>query len=96
MSKPKHTPAPWRVADQIIMSEGNEWIADMSLYGGDEDRTYEDFEQRMKANARLIAAAPELLDLVEDLLIAYKLGYWEGDDLKPKADALLKRIEEEA
>ena len=53
--------------------------------------------QEDKAIARLIAAAPELLDLVEDLLIAYELGYWEGDDdLKEKGDALLKRVRGEA
>jgi hypothetical protein len=56
----KHTPGPWGVLDHAILSEkvnayGNFWVAGFGR--GDAQLTEEDH-----ANARLIAAAPELLD----------------------------------
>jgi hypothetical protein len=62
----KHTPGPWGVLDHAILSEkvnayGNFWVAGFGR--GDAQLTEEDH-----ANARLIAAAPELLAACQRLL----------------------------
>ncbi|KRG65195.1 hypothetical protein ABB26_05160 [Stenotrophomonas humi] len=63
MSANKHTPAPWSVgatdpdtAEIEIVSEGRPYIC-LVLPGAVDGRT--------EANARLIAAAPELLDFIQ-------------------------------
>ena len=69
-----HTAGPWRVTDEINRSSGGEvirpnrgdgvdspvaFVCDFNRYDRDEER---------KANARLIAAAPELLEALKLLL----------------------------
>lgn len=61
MSKPNHTPGPWKVRGMIsgdidILNEQNHHIATM--------RSYEE----TKANAALVASAPELLEALESLM----------------------------
>ena len=58
MSALAHTPGPWTNGSRKdeIRTESGEWIADV---GGRFDT--------VRANARLIVAAPELLDLVRRL-----------------------------
>lgn len=63
MLEMKHTPGPWQILDGAILCDkvnqyGNFHIASFSR--GDEQITDED-----KANAKLIAAAPELLKALE-------------------------------
>jgi hypothetical protein len=63
----KHTPGPWAVSDGAILSDrvnayGNFWICGFGR--GDEANTDED-----QANARLIAAAPDLLRACRGLLL---------------------------
>ncbi len=68
----KHTPGPWKIADGdslrcslwgwSIMSSDGYWVA----------VAHEEEEESDKANARLIAAAPEMLEAlkrVEDWMI---------------------------
>lgn len=73
MPKPKHTPGPWKVSDTIALQiesavtkrEICDWYVN--------ERT----EQEDLANARLIAAAPEML---EALKLAYKsMEHRNGD-----------------
>jgi hypothetical protein len=57
MSEPKHSPGPWRVAKTDdgnfgIVSKYGEWIANCYLWAKPVD------------NARLIAAAPEMLEVL--------------------------------
>lgn len=74
LNKTKHTPGPWKVEgpnlnrkDSFVFSiySGTEvkpkWIADISFYS-DHGTPQE------KANAKLIAAAPELLEALQSLL----------------------------
>ena len=85
----KHTLGPWHLSipdDTIVVSTTGKDIATMS---GD----YEDADQWpvMEANARLIAAAPELLDLVKILAdVAEEAGHnWDTDaETCPGCDAL--------
>lgn len=59
MSAGTHTPGPWRlheVDDTRVMGADGSWVADM---GGDYDDALD--WPRMEANARLIAAAPDML-----------------------------------
>jgi hypothetical protein len=54
----KHTPGPWRVfaAPTAIFAEGRKEVVHWSGFDSS------DFQKDIKANARLIAAAPELLE----------------------------------
>lgn len=51
----KHTPGPWSIhRERIIFAEDGYAIADVTTYHGKR-------QEQTQANARLIAAAPELL-----------------------------------
>ena len=54
----KHTPGPWVVRESSCGSVGTASMLIAMAYGDDPDCKADD---RMAANARLIAAAPELL-----------------------------------
>ena len=60
MSETKHTPGPWKV---IKSPHGNEYRC--VQYGKDD--SYTSLEM-LPADARLCAAAPELLSLLKDLI----------------------------
>ena len=55
----KHTPGPWVVRQSSCGSVGTDSMLIALTYGDDPDCKADD---RMRANARLIAAAPELLE----------------------------------
>lgn len=82
MSAAKHTPGPWVLADRnkkgfaarIISGDPNSGIV-ADAYGGGE-------MAQVDANAKLIAAAPELADAVEMLLKRIA-----GDCTREEADA---------
>jgi hypothetical protein len=66
-SKMTHTSGPWTVIEkcegtQVIVSGPEDWVGVALVYG--------DTDEEAEANARLIAAAPELLDAIE---LAYDL-----------------------
>ncbi len=75
----KHTPGPWRIDDdpdpitsyfvQVLASEGR--IAEVILHSG--ERAGEG-----DANARLIAAAPNLRDVAEALILFHSGDPWDG------------------
>lgn len=60
MSKPKHFPGPWRVSENNAGIKGSNWIFDSK--GRDVAVVKLHTFASALANARLIAAAPELLD----------------------------------
>lgn len=77
----KHTPGPWTTAEEptycAIRTDGRV-IADMRLVG----------LHYNKADARLIAAAPELLEALKDMLDGHEdacTGYGEGAADKARA-----------
>ena len=64
MTESKHTPGPWRrgaITQTITAQNGKRLVADCRGNGSQHPAT----EDECEANARLIAAAPELLDMVK-------------------------------
>lgn len=64
-----HTPGPWRVSGKATINGGRGWIASVSTLN-------------RNANARLIAAAPELLEALEQIawLSTNHGGWFEQDE----------------
>ncbi len=98
MSAPMHTPGPWfRVPygdghDTVICEDeaGNRRIAFMALPGCRDQQERRKAWREIKANARLIAAAPELLaelEKAEDFMSGL-----EGWDLQDGIDEKLAGI----
>lgn len=68
MSETKHTPGPWCLSDEspmIIQDECKVIVGSASTYP---NSGYFPGQKEAEANARLIAAAPELLEACEGLL----------------------------
>lgn len=70
-----HTPGPWKVTDQT-KKDVMRWIEANSngdviaiLDAGQDAGISEDTATRLEANAALIAAAPDLLEAVDSLLV---------------------------
>lgn len=93
--KQQHTPEPWEISKsgpRYSINAGDRHIAMVSCYvrkDGDE-------EEENIANASLMAAAPELLDALEDLEKCYRGGYQTCDDatimaVREKARAAIKK-----
>lgn len=87
MSAAQHTPGPWRIQGhdgdvKIIDSKGEALATVHCMYGVDDPEGH--------ANARLIAAAPELLELA---LLAAEVGCHERavDFLRDKARAAIAK-----
>jgi hypothetical protein len=91
----KHTPGPWEVyrnnvhAGQIATIHhclNNDWIEVWST-------TWPDTEETQEANARLIAAAPELLDQLENLVAFLEGNYDHNEVAMQRCDAALVVIQ---
>lgn len=86
MSKSKHTPGPWKavkcgVTNTIETNNGASLLAMMDHYT-DED----------EANAKLMAAAPEMLEALEELKATN--SYWWQDvdeNLLVKIESVIKK-----
>ena len=59
MSAPAHTPGPWRAAGDHVFSVRGRLTVTRTVYGTEGERL---------ANARLIAAAPELVEALRGML----------------------------
>ncbi len=78
----QHTQGPWVVNGNQVhaVNKHETFVADVFDQNGD-----------AKANARLIAAAPDLLDVCEDAL-AVELECWpEGSELASRLEAAIKK-----
>lgn len=84
MSKTAHTPGPWICSDGDIVPANDESDPIVTLYLDTSD-----------ANARLIAAAPDLLDALENLTIAIGMG-WDLDGVVEVSRAAIARAKGEA
>lgn len=89
----KHTPGPWiaygakqRNGDRIISTEGGQDVA----YAADFNRY--DYDETVNANARLIAAAPELLGAASNALAMLNMQAMRYANL-PKEDGRVVEIE---
>lgn len=71
MQEAKHTPGPWRLGeirdDQIDIDAKRHGALARVAWLMDEDKLLGKNSPEQEANARLIAAAPELLEALEDL-----------------------------
>jgi len=92
----KHTSGPWIAADVFVNNSPNRLILRQTKYGGDVVLDLGDTEHANMANARLIAAAPELLDALV-LLLPYAAraiqGTTEGQPLLEAARAAIAKAE---
>jgi hypothetical protein len=77
----KHTAGAWKVRSFSTGSVGTENKMVAIVYGDDPDC---ELDERQRANARLISAAPELLEAVETLLDCFvndPLGWMDSSDI---------------
>lgn len=98
MSAAKHTPGPWRVSkdgDTVVPESTNALLADV-YDGSPSDKT--DMEVT-RANARLIAAAPEMLEASREIFLELDGRYdgapdsrtlWMGEHLTRLRAAIAK------
>lgn len=64
MSESKHTPGPWTIAaGRYLLAITPAQTKQIAIFDSDDD-----WEDEQQANARLIAAAPELLEALEECL----------------------------
>lgn len=100
----QHTSGPWCVEDPMDFEltiveagkETHEWrfIASCSLPEGDDDQDFTSGE--VQANARLIAAAPELLEALQAMThglpdLLESIGYSDEEDMIGKALAAIAK-----
>ena len=78
MSEAKHTPGPWECNGDLVHKDGFQ-IAIVEAH-------YEDYVELQQANARLIAAAPDLLTALEYAIWAHP----ELEKSKTVMDAIAK------
>lgn len=76
MATQKHTPGPWEVRDSVDVYSGGRHVCDCS---GADSVLHVGLENA--ANARLIAAAPDLLEALDDVTAALEsvLAHFEGE-----------------
>jgi hypothetical protein len=83
----KHTPGPWVVTDKDngiefgVDTAGGEWGI-CTVAGGAGETLKHDSQDASAANARLIAAAPELLDALKALVGLARMGAAPLSDYK--------------
>ena len=94
----KFTKGKWKLDADFIFSENDEVICDTNPIGITKT-VFRRSEEEFLANGRLIAAAPELLEALNDLIIADELSSvrpaiccW--DDLINKAKETIKKATE--
>lgn len=82
MSAPKHTPGPWQMRSQRIQR-----AATVEAPGRTPICVTTGVESKVthEANARLIAAAPDLLAALEAVA-----EFWAGGDVPPELDAQMR------
>ena len=80
MSETKFTPGPWNLRESYTLWDTKSFLVDIHPFhsiaevrNGAEDEEYGG-EPRLIANAHLIAAAPEMLQVLEDVLDALTDG----------------------
>ena len=82
----KHTPGPW-IQDKWghVKQTNGESVpfggVTLAMSNSDE----------IRANDRLVATAPELLEACQRLMICMKLANWEGDDAALFANAAIQK-----
>ena len=102
----KHTPGPWVVnasENGLVWVDGDsETVSICDLYHRHKDGEFIS-KENVKANARLISAAPDMYEALADLLssleVVWSKGFAAREDLEPEikfARAALSKAEGEA
>lgn len=85
MRNTSHTPGPWRIHDEtVIVSDcvgdncEGAWIGEV-VSGSHKAFPYEIYSTEMLANAKLIIAAPDLLETLDWLAQTVHRAHHEGD-----------------
>ncbi len=93
-----HTPGPWRVSNNGVgmsVSAGGIRISQSGYVGAACMQTQQADIERRNANARLIAAAPELLEALESVLCLARLKWGNLDKdanvVFESAESLIKK-----
>ena len=99
MSESKHTGGEWRSSSHSMTGAvwaGDEFIASVYPNGPDgwDGTTSHPRLAEMQANARLIAAAPDLLEALSELLDANSYYFPDGNPWGDKARAALAKAGE--
>ncbi len=83
MKTNKHTSGPWHYAPgELIYGPNGESVASC--------RFVTNFKETNVANMRLVAAAPELLQVAEDFILLADLHDWEGAAIDNARDVIAK------
>lgn len=97
----KHTPGPWRCSKSEQFGDTRFYISQQE--GATYTPNYSDvatliaeticgeYGRIQEANARLIAAAPELLEACKMMLFNMNLAGWENDDAAISARAAIQK-----
>ena len=94
--KMKHTPGPWKITDKIdgqFAYTPRIHVGPAVVYYTAGYHTAEqdsEFKAIAEANARLIAAAPELLDALQEIVEAQKGGYLGWSHIDAASAAIAK------
>ena len=91
--KNQHTPGPWeaeiRIAQATVVDSHGNAVADIARHEFSvTEQSYSD--QRIASNARLISAAPELLQIAKDYVLLCQLHDLEGAVLDSARAAIAK------
>jgi hypothetical protein len=85
----KHTPGPWEViehswSETSIFYGKDKRIARLTIYDVAAENTQQSLKKEMDANARLIAAAPELLEALTGIIkdCDLDLPVWRVDEAR--------------
>ena len=88
----KHTPGPWRAVpgcpEWTVEADGRGEVWNVAVVCDDCD------DSDTEANARLIAAAPDLLAALKDMRAHYHVLGFNADQRRKEADAAIKLAEE--
>jgi len=66
--KTKHTPGPWSITERKQEIRGNAWRLVLEIDGPYTEPVTNLYGAESRANARLIAAAPEMLEALEEIM----------------------------
>jgi hypothetical protein len=82
MNTQKHTQGPWKSNFPLITAQGNMALTVAVVLSREDSNARTDSAAKTKAeaiaNAQLITAAPELLQVARDFLLLAALHDWEG------------------
>lgn len=97
MDEPRLTPGPWEVAKQpySLVIRGSDGHIVATAYGWNEDGKPGHEESKAQANAALIAAAPELYEVLKEVFgqLEYHEPIWYTGGMYRQIKAALEKAE---